>query len=132
MKYLLDTHVLLWYLSKDANLSDNAKAIIEAKKDLYFSIISLWEIAIKVNIGELQIHRPISALPIELHYVHIQILPITTRDIETYSSLPLPNIPIKHRDPFDRILIAQAMNNSLSLISRDIAFDVYKVERVWE
>lgn len=132
MKYLLDTHVLLWYLSKDANLSDNAKAIIEAKKDLYFSIISLWEIAIKFNIGKLQIHRPISALLIELHYVHIQILPITTRDIETYFSLPLPNIPIKHRDPFDRILIAQAMNNSLSLISRDIAFDVYKVERVWE
>jgi len=131
MKYLLDTHVLLWYLSKDTNLSDNAKAIVEAKKDLYFSIISLWEIAIKVNIGKLQIQRPISVLPIELQYMHIQILPITTIDIETYSSLPLPNTPIKHRDPFDRILIAQAMNNSLSVVSRDIAFDAYKVQRIW-
>jgi PIN domain nuclease of toxin-antitoxin system len=98
---------------------------------LYFSIISLWEIAIKVNIGKLQIQRPISALPIELQYMHIQILPITTIDIETYSSLPLPNTPIKHRDPFDRILIAQAMNNSLSVVSRDIAFDAYKVQRIW-
>ena len=132
MKYLLDTHVILWYLSKDANLSDNDKAIVEAKKDLYFSIISLWEIAIKVNIGKLQIQRPISALPIELQYMHIQILPIVTKDIEIYSSLPFPNTPIKHRDPFDRILIAQAMNNSLSVVSRDIAFDAYKVQRIWE
>lgn len=89
MKYLLDTHVLLWYLSKDPNLSDKAKEIVDDRADLYFSIVSLWEIAIKVNIGKLQISRPIDALPIELQYIHTQLLPITTRDIEIYSGLPL-------------------------------------------
>lgn len=89
MKYLLDTHVLLWYLSKDPNLSAKAKGIVDGRADLYFSIVSLWEIAIKVNIGKLQINRPIDALPIELQYIHTQLLPITTRDIEIYSE-PIP------------------------------------------
>ena len=132
MKYLLDTHVILWYLSKDSNLSSKAKEIVDTKADLYFSIVSLWEIAIKVNIGKLQINRPIEALPIELQYMNIQVLPITIRDIEIYSSLPLPNTPTKHRDPFDRILIAQAINHSFHLVSRDSAFDAYPIPRMWE
>jgi PIN domain nuclease of toxin-antitoxin system len=129
MKYLLDTHVLLWYLSKDPNLSAKAKEIVDDRADLYFSIVSLWEIAIKVNIGKLQINRPIDALPIELQYIHTQLLPITTRDIEIYSGLPLSK---KHRDPFDRILIAQTINYSLHLVSRDVAFDAYEIQRLWE
>ncbi|PZO43719.1 MAG: PIN domain nuclease [Pseudanabaena frigida] len=128
----LDTHVVLWYLSKDSNLSPKAKEIVDTKADIYFSIVSLWEIAIKVNIGKLQINRPIEALPIELQYMNIQVLPITIRDIEIYSSLPLPNTPIKHRDPFDRILIAQAINHSFHLVSRDNAFDAYPIPRMWE
>ncbi len=132
MKYLLDTHVLLWYLSKDPNLSAKAKGIVDGRADLYFSIVSLWEIAIKVNIGKLQINRPIDALPIELQYIHTQLLPITTRDIKIYSGLPLPNTPKKHRDPFDCILIAQTINYSLHLVSRDVAFDAYEIQRLWE
>lgn len=131
MKFLLDTHALLWYLSGDPNLSVKAKEIIDAKADLYFSIASLWEIGIKVNIGKLQINRPIDALLGELEYLHIQILPITIRDIKLYSELPLPHTS-KHRDPFDRILVAQAMNHSLVLVSRDVAFDPYSIERIWE
>jgi PIN domain nuclease of toxin-antitoxin system len=131
MKYLLDTHVLLWYLSKDPNLSAKAKEIVDDRADLYFSIVSLWEIAIKVNIGKLQINRPIDALPIELQYIHTQLLPITIRDIEIYSGLPLPNTPKKHRDPFDRILIAQTINYSLHLVSQDVAFDAYEIQRLW-
>lgn len=122
----------MWYLSKDSNLSPKAKEIVDTKADIYFSIVSLWEIAIKVNIGKLQINRPIEALPIELQYMNIQVLPITIRDIEIYSSLPLPNTPIKHRDPFDRILIAQAINHSFHLVSRDNAFDAYPIPRMWE
>lgn len=119
-------------MSKDPNLSTKAKAIVDARNGLHFSIISLWEISIKVNIGKLQINRPIEALPIELQYMNIQILPITIRDIEIYSSLPLPNTPTKHRDPFDRILIAQAINHSFNLVSKDTTFDSYPISRSWD
>jgi PIN domain nuclease of toxin-antitoxin system len=132
MKYILDTHVILWYLSENSNLSTKAREIIDARNGLYFSIISLWEVSIKVNIGKLQISRPIEALPIELQYMNIQILPIAIRDIEIYTSLPLPNSPIKHRDPFDRILIAQAINYSFNLVSKDTAFDSYPILRIWD
>ena len=128
MKSLLDTHTFLWYLLGDPNLSTKAKDIIDTKTDLYFSIASLWEIAIKVNIGKLQINRPIEALLAELQYINIQLLPITVEDIKLYSELPLPP---NHRDPFDRILAAQAMNHSLVLISRDVAFESYSIQRIW-
>ncbi|WP_449416209.1 type II toxin-antitoxin system VapC family toxin [Phormidium nigroviride] len=126
MESLLDTHVFLWYLLGDPNLSSKAKEAIDTKTDLYFSIASLWEISIKINVGKLQLNRSFEYLPKELQYINAQILPITSKDTEIYAVLPL-----HHRDPFDRILIAQAMNHSLVLISRDEAFDAYPIQRVW-
>ncbi|CBN59398.1 type II toxin-antitoxin system VapC family toxin [Kamptonema animale CS-326] len=126
MESLLDTHVFLWYLLGDPNLSSKAKEAIDTKTDLYFSIASLWEISIKINVGKLQLNRSFEYLPKELQYINAQILPITSKDTEIYALLPL-----HHRDPFDRILIAQAMNHSLVLISRDEAFDAYPIQRVW-
>ena len=128
MKYLLDTHAFLWYLLGDTNLAIKAKDIIDTKKDSYFSILSLWEIAIKINIGKLQIHRPIEDLSKELQYMNISILPIVNKDIELYSALTLPS---NHRDPFDIMLIVQASNHSLILISRDVKFDAYLIQRLW-
>ena len=93
---------------------------------MYFSIASLWEISIKINVGKLQLNRRFEDLPQELEYINAQILPITFQDTEIYTSLPL-----HHRDPFDRILVAQAINYSLVLISRDEAFDAYQIQRVW-
>jgi PIN domain nuclease of toxin-antitoxin system len=129
MKVLLDTHAFLWYLLGDRNLSLKSKRIIDTRENLYFSIVSLWEIAIKVNIGKLQIHRPIEDLSQELQYSNIQILPILTQDIELYSTL---NFPSSHRDPFDRMLIVQAINLSLVVISKDIKFDDYPIQRLWD
>jgi PIN domain nuclease of toxin-antitoxin system len=126
MKFLLDTHAFLWYLLGDRNLGSKAKEAIDTKTDLYFSIASLWEMSIKINIGKLQLNRPFEDLPKELQYLNVQILPITFEDTEFYVSLPL-----HHRDPFDRILVAQAMNHSLVLISCDSAFDAYPIQRVW-
>lgn len=126
MKFLLDTHAFLWYLLGDPNLGSKAKEAIDTKTDLYFSIASLWEMSIKINIGKLQLNRPFEDLPKELQYLNVQILPITFEDTEFYVSLPL-----HHRDPFDRILVAQAMNHSLVLISCDSAFDAYPIQRVW-
>ena len=129
MKYLLDTHAFLWYLLGDNNLAKKAKDIIDTKENLYFSIVSLWEIAIKINIGKLQIYRPIEDLFKELQFINIPILPIINKDIELYSSLTLPS---NHRDPFDRMLIVQAINGSLTLISRDVKFDAYPIQRLWD
>ena len=126
MKFLLDTHAFLWYLLGNPNLGSKAKEAIDTKTDLYFSIASLWEMSIKINIGKLQLNRPFEDLPKELQYLNVQILPVTFEDTEFYVSLPL-----HHRDPFDRILVAQAMNHSLVLISCDSAFDVYPIQRVW-
>lgn len=81
MKYLLDTHAFLWYLLGNTNLSIKAKDIIDSKEDLYFSIVSLWEIAIKINIGKLQINRPMENLSQELQCMNISILPIIDKDI---------------------------------------------------
>ncbi|GGA17579.1 type II toxin-antitoxin system VapC family toxin [Okeania sp. KiyG1] len=129
MKYLLDTHAFLWYLLGNTNLSIKAKDIIDSKEDLYFSIVSLWEIAMKINIGKLQINRPMEDLSQELQYMNISILPIIDKNIELYSALTLPS---NHRDPFDRMLIVQAMNYSLILISRDVKFDAYPIQRLWD
>jgi len=129
MKYLLDTHAFLWYLLGDAKLAIKAKDIIDGKENLYFSIVSLWEIAIKINIGKLQIHRPIQDLSQELQSINIHILPIIDKDIELYSALTFPS---NHRDPFDRMLIIQAINHSLIVISRDVKFDAYPIQRLWD
>jgi PIN domain nuclease of toxin-antitoxin system len=129
MKYLLDTHAFLWYLLGDTNLAIKAKDIIGTKENLYFSIVSLWEISIKINIGKLQINRPIEDLSKELQSINIQILPIVNKDIELYSALTFPS---NHRDPFDRMLIVQAINHSFILISRDVKFDAYPIQRLWD
>ncbi len=127
MKYLLDTHTFLWYVLSHPDLSSKAKAIIDTKTGLYFSSVSLWEISIKINIGKLQLNCSFEDLLQRLFYIKADLLQITSTDTQTYISLPLQ----KHRDPFDRILVAQSVNNQLILISRDQAFDNYSIQRLW-
>jgi PIN domain nuclease of toxin-antitoxin system len=128
MNALLDTHVVLWYLQGNSTLSVTARTIIDHKEgELYFSIASLWEIAIKQGLGKLEIQRPFRDLKPALAQLDIQILPITFADTETYLSLPL-----HHRDPFDRILVAQAIARNLILVSRDALLDAYPIQRQWQ
>lgn len=110
-------------------MSANAKAIIDAKRNLFFSIASLWEIAIKLNVGKLQITSSFSQLLIRLEFLNVEILPINTEDLDTYIGLPSSK---NHRDPFDRILVAQSMNHTFPILSSDEKFDLYPVQRVWE
>jgi PIN domain nuclease of toxin-antitoxin system len=126
---LLDTHVLLWYVMGDARLFHRARDIIEAKSDLSFSVASLWEIAIKTNIGKLQLNCAFDDLLVRLDYLQAEILPISIDDTKTYISLPLD---VDHRDPFDRILVAQVMTRSGVLVSGDTKFDRYSIQRLWE
>jgi PIN domain nuclease of toxin-antitoxin system len=123
---LLDTHALLWFLNKDSRLPETTKTQIEEAESVFVSMASLWEISIKVNIGKLTLMTPFETIRLNMINLGIEELPISFEDAITYLSIPL-----HHRDPFDRILVAQAMNHSLILISRDLAFDSYAIQRVW-
>ncbi len=129
MEVLLDTHVVLWYITGNSNLSSKAREIIDTKSELFFSIASLWEISLKLNIGKLHLTSSFDEILTRLNFIGVEILPIKIEDTKTYIKLPL--LP-KHRDPFDRILVAQAMNHSLNLVSADAKFDAYPIQRVWE
>jgi PIN domain nuclease of toxin-antitoxin system len=127
MTFLLDTHALIWFLNDDTHLPTSTRTQIETTRTVFVSIASLWEIAIKTNIGKLDLSTPFSAIEPNLVALGITQLPITFNDLEIYLSLPL-----HHRDPFDRILIAQAINHSLPLVSQDTQMDAYAIERLWE
>ena len=92
---------------------------------VYLSIASLWEIAIKLKLGKLSLQREYETIGPAIEASDILILPIAFADTVQIRHLPL------HRDPFDRILIAQGINNSLPIISTDLKFDAYPVQRIW-
>ena len=127
VKYLLDTHTLLWFLSGDSRLSAKALSIIKPRKETcYVSIATLWEMAVKSSLDKLKLHTPFANIKNELTYNDIQILPISFDDTITLISLPL-----HHRDPFDRIIISQSINHTLTLITRDEDIKLYRVKTLW-
>ena len=127
MNNLIDTHALIWFLNGDNDLSDNAKKAIEAEDAINFiSIASLWEISIKISLGKLELKTPFSKISELLDNNGFQILPITFED-----TLILSTLPFHHRDPFDRIIISQSLNNKLTIISKDRYFDEYQVALTW-
>ena len=127
MKLLLDTHTFLWFLDDSPQLSQKGKTLLEADNELLISIASLWEIAIKLRLGKLTVAMPIEVLMTQqLTQNDIALLPITVAPLLVVSTLPL-----HHRDPFDRLLIAQAMVEQMPIVSADPAFDAYPVQRLW-
>jgi PIN domain nuclease of toxin-antitoxin system len=127
MTILLDTHTLLWFLENDPQLPDSTRTRIQTSTTVFVSIVSLWEIAIKTNIGKLSLPIPFTQLQPELIKQNITQLTVTFSDLEIYHGLPL-----YHRDPFDRILISQAINHSLAFISRDTEFAPYPIQQIWD
>jgi PIN domain nuclease of toxin-antitoxin system len=121
MEYLLDTHTFLWFINGDAQLSKKAKdAIVDPDAIKYISIASFWEIAIKLNLGKLSLDMPYLDLRQQVSDNGFEILPITFSHTTELISLEL-----HHRDPFDRIIIAQAISERLILISKDGNFEKY-------
>ncbi|MEG4503586.1 type II toxin-antitoxin system VapC family toxin [Microcoleus sp. F6_B4] len=125
-RLLLDTHALIWFVSNDPNLPVSTRDKIESADDVLLSIASLWEMAIKLNIGKLPLQGNFEDIEPQLSAAGITILPVTFADTVQFRYLPL-----HHRDPFERILVAQAINHSLVLVSRDVAFDAYDLQRLW-
>ena len=127
MKILLDTHAFLWFLGGNSELSKNARSVIEnIDNDKYISIASFWEIAIKNSLGKLFLDVPFAEIKNEAIINGFQLLPITFED-----TLQLIALPFNHSDPFDRIIISQAKNNNLTLLSRDSAFNLYSINLIW-
>lgn len=128
MKLLLDTHTLLWFISGSSNLSASARIAIEdPANEKYVSIVSVWETAIKVSIGKMTLIAPFDALfPQQLHVNGFQLLPVKVEHTSVVSTLPF-----HHRDPFDRLLIAQAIDEKMTIVSLDEVFDDYGVTREW-
>lgn len=127
MKLLLDTHTFLWFIEDNPRLSPRAKALLESDADLLLSVDSLWEISIKVSIGKLTIAQPLDIfVPQQLADNDVEMLPISITHLGAVS-----NLSFHHRDPFDRLLIAQAMIEQVPIVSADTAFDAYSVTRLW-
>jgi PIN domain nuclease of toxin-antitoxin system len=125
--FLLDTHTLIWFLDNDSRLPIGTKEQIESAESVFVSIVSLWEIAIKINIGKLTLKTNFQAIEQNLIEQDISILPIDIAALQTDL-----NLPLHHREPFDRILIAQSIDLALTIISCDIQFDAYPVTRLWD
>ncbi len=123
MKLLLDTHTLLWFIANDPKLSPVARKLVEDGDNVLFvSIATVWEIAIKNGLGKLVLAEPIEIeifLPNQLRTNRIDVLPITQEHAFLAGKLPL-----HHRDPFDRMLIAQSLIESIAVVTADSAFDV--------
>ena len=124
--YLLDTHAFIWLTEMSPNLPDDLRHLIDTTELVYLSIASLWEMAIKVERGKLALQQGYETIEKKVDNSDILILPISFED-----TLQISSLPSHHRDPFDRMLIAQAINHSLSIISTDIKFDAYEVQWVW-
>lgn len=128
MNILLDTHAFLWFVQDDPKLSVAARALIEDSESRPFlSIASLWEIAIKISLGKLQLTQPYEEfVPQQLAMNGIGILNVTIEHTAAVATLPF-----HHRDPFDRLLAVQSKIEEMTLVSADPAFDAYAAKRVW-
>ncbi len=127
MKILLDTHTFLWFINDSPELSSSAADLLESDVDLLLSMASLWEIAIKVSLNKLTLPDSYEQfIPQQITLNNIEILTITFGHLTVVSRLPF-----HHRDPFDRLLIAQSMSENLQIVSVDTQFDRYGVSRKW-
>lgn len=126
MRVLIDTHIFLWFINDDPKLSATTKALLQSEANVMVSVASLWEIAIKISLGKLRLPESIEVLfPEQLRLNNIALLPIDIQHLKTMSMLPF-----HHRDPFDRLIIAQAMVEEAGLVSMDQVFEQYDVNLI--
>lgn len=128
MNYLLDTHTFLWFINDDSSLSSTAKALIESPDNtIHLNVASLWEMAIKASLGKLEMPAPFANFTDEqLHVNSISLL-----EIKTIHSGIIAALPFHHRDPFDRLIIAQSQSEGFPIIGSDTVFDDYGIQRYW-
>jgi PIN domain nuclease of toxin-antitoxin system len=128
MKLLLDTHALLWFIGNDPQLSAPARENIEnPAHEKFVSAASLWEIAVKLSLEKLKLPRPFGEVfPQQLEVNGFELLPISCAQLNQLVALPF-----HHRDPFDRLLIAQALADGMTVVTRDLEFSKYPAKILW-
>lgn len=128
MNILLDTHTFIWFIENHQSLDRHARAVIEdSRSTVFLSIASVWEMAIKVSLNKLHLTEPFqSFIPAQLIQNDITLLGITIAH-----ALSVATLPLHHRDPFDRLLIAQSIVEQIPLVSADAIFDAYPIKRIW-
>lgn len=128
MRILLDTHAFLWSVMDDSKLSDRARSIfLDADNELLISAVIGFEIAIKYTLGKLELAEP----PRDFIENRIRNNALTQLPISLSHTYRLSHLPLHHRDPFDRLLISQALEEDIPLLSADSAFRLYDVEIIW-
>ena len=127
-RYLLDTHAFLWWVNDSSELTAAARlAIADARNECFLSLASCWEMAIKSNLGKLRLAKPLERFVAE----HLAANGFTLLNIELRHTVLVEKLPSHHRDPFDRLLIAQAMTEQLTIVSADGCFADYGVKLLW-
>ncbi|WP_372947578.1 type II toxin-antitoxin system VapC family toxin [Mariniphaga sp.] len=128
MELLIDTHTVIWFITEDKKLPTNTKRIIEdVDNKCYVSIATYWEIAIKQSLGRLDLNSDLEKIFRIIEETGFEVLPITVKQI-----LENAKLDFHHQDPFDRIIIAQAIHENLSIVTKDSQFRKYKIPLVWE
>ncbi len=128
MKYLLDTHSLIWFFAGHPNLSNKIREIMEDDNhQKLISLVSVWEMGIKQSKGKFNLSLPLEDyINNKIKLEDFDLLPIKLNHVSLITSLPF-----HHNDPFDRLLIAQSIIENIPILSKDIAFDAYDVNRLW-
>jgi len=127
MKILIDTHAVIWFRNGDPQLSANAlAALTNSQFEKRISIVALWEIAIKVRLGKLKLSRPLTDLPAFMATHNFQLFDLNFQHI-----LRVSTIALFHRDPFDRMLISQALVENFIVVTKDPNFPAYGVTTIW-
>lgn len=128
-KYLLDTHTIIWGMCDEKKLPKKVKNLLLTEQNILFlSYASVWEMSLKISNSKLKLP---TSLPQFVERCRVA-LSINTLPLELEDFYKLDELPLHHRDPFDRVLITQAKLNSLSILSADSSFDQYSVKRIWD
>lgn len=126
MKILIDTHVFLWGLQGEDKLSQKVRTLLPSA-DVWISVASLWEIIVKTQVGKLKLPRPVGGyLTAKLTANGVSVLPLTFDHVKR-----LEELPPHHRDPFDRIMIAQCLEEELPVVTSDPLFERYPIQLIW-
>ena len=128
MKFLLDTNVFLWALVEEHKLTSRAQEILkDSSSELYFSAAGSWEIAIKFAVGSL----PLPGAPSQYVPYALRLWGVRSLDITHEHALRAGELPLHHRDPFDRMLVAQAISERMTILTADRIFQKYKVDLIY-
>jgi PIN domain nuclease of toxin-antitoxin system len=127
-RLLLDTHAFIWLATGDNRVRERTRDVVkDVRTELHLSVASVWELAIKSSLGKVKLQIPL----VTLVDSQMDAMRASVLDVKRAHALLVEQLPFHHRDPFDRMLVAQAIHEGLAIVSGDPAFDLYPARRVW-